>query len=65
MTLRLPQSLQGRLALGLGISLTLLWLIAALATGTILRHEINELSDSVLAETGQRLLPLAVLDIID
>ena len=65
MTLWLPQSLQGRLALGLGASLTLLWLIAALATGTILRHEINELSDAVLAETGQRLLPLAVLDIID
>lgn len=65
MTMRLPHSLQGRLALGLGVSLTLLWLIAALATGTILRHEISELSDSVLAETGQRLLPLAVLDIID
>lgn len=61
----LPRSLQGRIALALGVSLTLLWVGTALATGAILRSEMNELADSVLMETAERLLPLAVMDIVD
>ncbi len=63
--MRWPRSLQGRLALGLGLGLTLVWLAVAWATATLLRHEMNEVFDSALEETGQRILPLAVLEILD
>ena len=57
-------SLQARLGLGIGLLLTLLWIAAASVTAIILRHEIDAVFDSVLQETAQRLLPLAVLDIV-
>lgn len=63
--MRWPRSLQGRLALGLGIGLTLLWLGAAWATATLLRGEMDKVFDSTLEETAQRILPLAVRDILD
>ncbi len=59
-----PRSLQARLALSLGALLTVLWLAAAWVTGLVLRHEMDEVFDSALQETAQRLLPLAVLDIL-
>ncbi|WP_026759010.1 ATP-binding protein [Sediminimonas qiaohouensis] len=59
-----PASLQGRLALILGIGITLLWGVAALSTAQVLQHEIEEVFDSALEETAQRILPLAVIDII-
>jgi two-component system OmpR family sensor kinase len=59
-----PRSLQWRLSLWLGLGITLLWALAALVTAQKLRHEINEVFDSALEETGQRLLPLAVRDVI-
>lgn len=62
--MRWPRSLQARLALTLGILLSVLWMVAASATAVILRHEMNEVFDSVLQETAQRLLPLAVVDIV-
>lgn len=61
--MRLPGSLQGKLALGL--ELTALWLAKAFATATLLRSEMNEVFDSALEETAQRILPLAVLDILN
>ncbi len=62
--MRLPRSLQSRLGLSLGVLLTLLWIAAASATAVILRHEMDEVFDSALQETAQRLLPLAVVDIV-
>ncbi|MCB1334254.1 MAG: sensor histidine kinase N-terminal domain-containing protein [Roseivivax sp.] len=62
--MRWPASLQGRLGLSLGLTLTILWIAAASVTGLILRHEMNEVFDSALQETAQRLLPLAVVDIV-
>ena len=62
--MRLPRSLQARLALSLGVLLTLLWIAAASVTAIILRHEMDEVFDSALQETAQRLLPLAVVDIV-
>ena len=62
--MRLPRSLQGRLALSLGILLTAMWIAAAWVTSVILRHEMDEVFDSALQETAQRLLPLAVVDIV-
>jgi two-component system OmpR family sensor kinase len=49
----------------LGILLTLLWIAAASATGLLLRRDMNRVFDSALQETAQRLLPLAVLDVIE
>ena len=59
-----PRSLQGRLGLSIGIALTVLWIAAAWGTAVILRKEMNEVFDSALQETAQRLLPLAVVDIV-
>lgn len=63
--MRMPRSLQVRLALALGALVTLIWLAAASATGLKLRHEIDAVFDSALQETAQRLLPLAVVEIIN
>lgn len=60
-----PNSLQGRLALGLGLALTMLWLAATSWTMIDLRHEMDKMFDSTLQETAQRLLPLAATEIIN
>lgn len=60
-----PQSLQGRLALWLGLGVTLLWAVAAGITAERLRGEMDRAFDAALGETGQRLLPLAVRDIVN
>lgn len=62
--MRSPRSLQARLGLWLGVLLTLCWIAAASVTALILRHEMDEVFDSALQETAQRLLPLAVVDIV-
>ncbi|MBS3651607.1 sensor histidine kinase N-terminal domain-containing protein [Pseudaminobacter sp. 19-2017] len=62
--MRRPRSLQGRLLLSLGAVLLVIWVGAAWATAVLLRHEIEKVFDSSLQETAQRLLPLAVLDIV-
>lgn len=59
-----PGSLQGRLLLWLGVVLLVSWIGASWVTAVLLRHEIEEVFDSSLQETAQRLLPLAVLDIV-
>ena len=60
-----PLSLQARLGISLGLLLTLLWIAAASITALLLRQEINEVFDSALQETSERLLPLAVMDIVE
>ncbi len=59
-----PRSLQWRISLWMGLGITLLWAFAAVVTAQKLRHEMNAVFDSALEETGQRLLPLAVRDIV-
>jgi two-component system OmpR family sensor kinase len=59
-----PRSLQWRISLWLGLGVALLWIAAAVVTAQQLRHEMDRVFDSVLEETAQRILPLAVLDII-
>ncbi|AKI03311.1 signal transduction histidine kinase (plasmid) [Hoeflea sp. IMCC20628] len=63
--MRVPRSLQARLAILIGLGVTVLWIIAATVTATLLSKEMDEVFDSALQETAQRLLPLAVVDIID
>ena len=62
--MRAPRGLQARLSLSLGILVTLLWLAAAALTSVVLRQEMDEVFDSALQEAAQRILPLAVVDII-
>ena len=62
--MRAPRSLQARLAIGIGLLLTLLWVAAASVTAVTLRREMDAVFDSTLQETGQRLLPLAVSEIV-
>lgn len=63
--MKAPHSLQGRLGLWLGVALTVLWVAAASVTALIARSEIEEVFDSALQETAQRILPLAVVDILN
>lgn len=62
--MRAPASLRGRLALWLGLGLAGLWLAVALVTATLMRHEMDKVFDSSLQETAERLLPLAVNDVL-
>ena len=63
--MRAPRSLQGRLGLWLGLGLTVVWIAAASVTALIARSEMEEVFDAALQETAQRLLPLAVIDILN
>lgn len=56
-------SLHRQLALGLSLGLTLLWLLASVGTALVLRHEMDEVFDSALRETADRILPLAVVEL--
>ena len=60
-----PRSLQGRLALWLGLALMVLWVAAASVTALLARREIEQVFDAALQETAQRILPLAVVDILN
>ncbi len=60
----MPRSLQARLGLSLGLVLTVLWLLAATVTALIVKAEMDEVFDGALRETAERLLPLAVTDIV-
>ena len=53
-------SLRLRLAFGLTTAMVLVWMLAMLASGFTLKHEVEELSESLLALTAERLLPLAL-----
>jgi two-component system OmpR family sensor kinase len=58
-------SLQKTLGTWLTLGVTLLWLLGVIASGLVARHEMNEVFDSALEETAQRILPLAVTDILN
>ncbi|MGE4219459.1 MAG: ATP-binding protein [Alphaproteobacteria bacterium] len=58
-------SLHRRLGLWLTAGILLMWLAATAAAGFVLRHEMDEVFDSALQETAQRLLPLAVRQVTD
>lgn len=60
----IPRSLQRRLGISLGVLLTMLWMGAASVTALQVRQAMEEVFDSALQETAQRILPLAVADIL-
>lgn len=62
--MRLPRSLQQRFLLSLGALLSALWIGAASVTAVLAGHAMEEVFDSALQETAQRILPLAVADVL-
>jgi len=58
-------SLQKTLGIGLTLGVTLLWLLGVTASALVAQHEMNEVFDSALEETAQRILPLAVTEILN
>ncbi|WP_145112028.1 sensor histidine kinase N-terminal domain-containing protein, partial [Cereibacter sediminicola] len=58
------RSLQARLALVLGAGVTALWAGSTAVTSRVLHAELDEVFDSTLEETAQRILPLAVMEIM-
>lgn len=62
--MRLPRSLQARLGLSVGLVLAVCWILAATATAVLVRHEMDEVFDAALRETAERILPLAVTEIV-
>lgn len=63
--MRMVSSLQTRLALAVGISVTLLWLAAAAVTAQRLGGEMEEVFDDGLKATARRILPIARHDLRD
>lgn len=58
------RSLQARLAILIGLLVTVLWLGVASVTATLVSREMDEEFDSSLEETAQRILPVAVVDVL-
>lgn len=58
-------SLQKTLGIWLISGITFFWLVGVIASGLVVRHEMSEVFDSALEETAQRILPLAVVDILN
>lgn len=59
------KSLQNNLGVGLTLGVALLWVLALVVAVSVLRDRMNEMFDSALAETAQRIMPLAVVEIIN
>uniref|UniRef100_A0A2A4YU46 histidine kinase n=1 Tax=OCS116 cluster bacterium TaxID=2030921 RepID=A0A2A4YU46_9PROT len=57
------KSLQWRLAIGISVALTIMWLFATAVSGYFLKEEMDEILDEVLIEYANRLIPLAAVDI--
>lgn len=58
-------SIQWRLAIGLVLGITLMWIVATLLSALNMASELSEVFDGALEQTAERILPLAVADIID
>jgi two-component system OmpR family sensor kinase len=58
-------SLRNRLSFALALGVTVVWLAGVTVCGLVVRHELDEAYDSALQEMAQRLLSLAVVDILD
>jgi two-component system OmpR family sensor kinase len=58
-------SLQKTLGVGLTLGVAFLWILALTGTVYVSQSKLNQLFDSALAETAQRIMPLAVVEIIN
>ena len=57
-------SIRLRAIVALSLVVTVSWLAAAAVTSRVLSNEMGEVFDSALQETGQRILQLAVIDVL-
>ncbi len=62
--MKILQSLRGQIAVGVSVMLVVLWLLAVLGSAFVIKEEIDESFDAALQETGERILPLAVVELI-
>lgn len=62
--MKIMQSLRGQVAVGVSAILVILWLGAVLGSALVVKDEIDESFDAALQETGERILPLAVVELI-
>lgn len=60
---KVMSSLQARLAIAVGVSVTILWLAAAVATAHRLGRELEQVYDDGLKATAERILPIARHDL--
>lgn len=58
------RSLQARLSIGIGLLVAALWIAVASVTSALTAREMGMEFDSALQETAQRILPVAVIDIL-
>ncbi|MEO5812350.1 MAG: HAMP domain-containing sensor histidine kinase [Rhodanobacter sp.] len=58
-------SLQKQLVYGLTLGIALFWLAATVVSGLVVQHRLDQTFDNAMQEAAQRLLPLAVLDILN
>lgn len=61
--MKIFKSLQWRLAIGISIALTIMWLFATALSGYFLKEEMDEILDGVMVEYANRLLPIATTDL--
>lgn len=59
------KSLQKTLSIGLTLGVALLWIVALTGAVYVSQNKLDQLFDSALAETAQRIMPLAVVEILN
>lgn len=58
-------SLQKQLVYGLTLGIVLFWLIASVMSGLVVQRRLDQVFDNAMQEAAQRILPLAVVDILN
>ena len=58
-------SLQKQLVYGLTMGIVLFWLIASVMSGLVVQRRLDHVFDNAMQEAAQRILPLAVVDILN
>ncbi len=58
-------SLQKQLVYGLTLGIVFFWLLATLVSGLVVQHRLDKAFDNAIQEAAQRILPLAVMDIVN
>ena len=58
-------SLQRQLVYGLTLGIVFFWLLATLVSGLVVKHRLDKTFDNAMQEAAQRILPLAVMDILN
>lgn len=58
-------SLQKQLVYGLTLGIALFWVAAMLVSGLVVQHRLDQAFDNTMQEAAQRILPLAVVDILN